>query len=1089
MNKVKFKDKVFKKAIKELFNLDDNMTLEDLKKIDEIEFYESTTETRYVNLKGKIKSLEDLKYFPNLKKLCLNFSDPDKPEIYGNLKDIVHLTKLEELNMSGSIIKGNLSELNPLKKLHTLILTGVNIKGELKELTNLEKLKKINLCDGKFKGTIKDLHKLSSLEAIILGWTNIKGNLSDLKIFKNLKVIDFNCCENIKGDTEDLKGLKKLVDISLAECSISGDISVLKEHKELKTLDLSFCENITGNLKYLKNFKYLEDFYFDNSNVKGSLKDISNLENLKCIAIRNTYISGSLKHLKKLENLEEISASSSEIIGDIKDISHLKKLKYLYINHTKIKGNEEDLNLLPLLKEFEFKGTLIKKNIKEKQKEEKMEKKEIKKYRYKLFDFQILEEFRNNIGNFSARLNDASPEELNVDIHLSKPTEDRDYYIVMTEGMGAYPMKMPNGNTVRAELVLYLPSDWDFENLSNKECSWPFDVLKFLSYFPLKNDSYIGNFHTIGDGYVFSPNNDFRSLEILNYVDLEKESFKELLKYVGKEQTEYEEKVIELSDGEKLKIYTVVPLFKEEIMYKIKHGGYSLFKEMKNIQSLKDFVIINPKRQNTFINDKITDFEKYKDTRIELEDPERIIKFEDKGLEKGIRQLYGLEGEIRHKDIGYRESLNFVEFVRNGFVDIYTTDNKEEKVKIESFKDLKWFVNLIELGLCYGDPGYPFIFGDLKDLLHLKRLVSLNTSGAIVQGKLSDLKVLPNLKELTLTGQGIKGKLDDLKHFKDIESLYICDTRVTGDLKDIGYLTKLKALTLAINKIGGDISDLKVFKNLEDLSIGDTKIKGNIKDLSELKNLKYIAIDDSSISGTLKSLKNLENLEEIIAYSSKITGNLKDIKHLKKLRDIDIYNTKVKGDLKDLELLPLLRSVDISESLVETTPEDLEKLEKIARITSNLKENDNNEEDDDKEIPYIDTYYLKLDNEIRYFDMILDDTENYFVYEGVVGKEFVGEEIECSLDELNKMIEKKKAQGYKNYELEEMIVVLKDYPRVNPSSLVDNIADYLNYLTIGVVEKYLVEDESLKIKCSFIDIELAKKLLSKEFKGYDISFE
>ncbi len=84
---------------------------------------------------------------------------------------------------------------------------------------------------------------------------------------------------------------------------------------------------------------------------------------------------------------------------------------------------------------------------------------------------------------------------------------------------------------------------------------------------------------------------------------------------------------------QKKNIYTVVPLFKEEIMYKLTHGGLSLLKEMKNVQSVKDFVVGNPKRQNTFISDEFVDFEKYKDTRIELENPERIIEFEDKGLE------------------------------------------------------------------------------------------------------------------------------------------------------------------------------------------------------------------------------------------------------------------------------------------------------------------------------------------------------------------------------------------------------------------------------------------------------------------------
>ncbi len=88
--------------------------------------------------------------------------------------------------------------------------------------------------------------------------------------------------------------------------------------------------------------------------------------------------------------------------------------------------------------------------------------------------------------------------------------------------------------------------------------------------------------------------------------------------------------------------------------------------------------------------------------------------------------------------------------------------------------------------------------------------------------------------------------------------------------------------------------------------------------------------------------------------------------------------------------MPLLREVDICDTLVEVRAEDLENLKKFAIIRCDL---DYEEPEEKEEQPYIDTYYLKLDNEIKYFDMILDDVNNYIVYEGVLGQEFKGYDI------------------------------------------------------------------------------------------------
>ncbi|MBS9776288.1 MAG: suppressor of fused domain protein [Fusobacterium sp.] len=1022
MKKLKFKDEVFKKAIKDLFDLNDDMTLEDLEKIEEIVFYDSDRhedkETFFVKLDGKIESLEDLKYFPNLKNLSLNFSDPDNPEIFGNLKDVVHLTKLEILNLSGSIIKGNIKLLKELKDLELLTLTGVEIKGNIKDLLEFKKLKKINMCDAKIKGTLKDLVGLD-LEKLVLGWTNIKGNLEDLKDFPNLKVLDLNDCEKIKGNLSSLKNLKKLEDISLMSCDISGNLEDLKD---------------------LKNLKYID------------------------LACTDTY--GNLSHLLKLKNLKEVDLTYSCVDRDVEIVEKLKA-----------KNVEVEIDL-------------------EEELEEKLEedKKIEEKFRYSQKDLDILEKYREkHFGEFENVFHEVVSDALHIDIHVSKPTKERDYYIIMTEGMGAYKMDVPEdlGNK-RAELMFYLPSDWNLDFSDEDENNyWPFRWLKILARMPLEEKTWFGNFHSIGNG---SGNN----YEEMGFASKDKFVALLLMPFINMQTREIEEKIVELENGEKLNILQVAPLYNEELRYKIKKGAYYLLKEVLFKFEDKDFFVLDVNRENIFENDKMeeADFERYKDSRIELENPEQIIKFEDKGFEEAVRKLYKLEGEIRHKDIGYRESLNLVEYLRNGCVDI---EKIEMETKIHSFKDLKWFVNLLELGLNHGDPGYPNIFGDLKDVLCLKRLVILNLSGSIVQGNISDLKKLKNLKEIILTGQGIKGKLSDLKDFKDLRIMYICDTRVKGDLKDIQHFDKLEDLILSYSHFTGDIKDLenlKNLKNLKEIDIADCPIKGNLKSLSNLENLRTLSIyENKNISGNIKSLSSLVNLESLDLSCSNIKGDIKSLKPCIKLREIDITDTEIKGDIEFLLDFKCLHDLSIADSEVSYSAKALDEFYKETKVDIvEMAREDEFEEDEEEDSIYdLTMLHRKSMKGLEYFGIFgLEDYDGEgIVHYGFVGDRGTEERIKWSVEIGKEIITQKLREGFTEFdeEMEELKIMLTDFPRVNPYSLAMNIDEVLGETGLGYIIDDDVTEDLLVITSRVVDIEIAQEVLVKEFFEYGISFD
>ena len=91
---------------------------------------------------------------------------------------------------------------------------------------------------------------------------------------------------------------------------------------------------------------------------------------------------------------------------------------------------------------------------------------------------------------------DGDEESLRVDIAVSEPTADRQFYTLATIGMGANRMRVPKAleerNAAFAELTVCLPPDWDFVN-----DVWPFHMLKTAARFPFDNHDMLG----VGNAY------------------------------------------------------------------------------------------------------------------------------------------------------------------------------------------------------------------------------------------------------------------------------------------------------------------------------------------------------------------------------------------------------------------------------------------------------------------------------------------------------------------------------------------------------------------------------------------------------------
>ena len=154
---------------------------------------------------------------------------------------------------------------------------------------------------------------------------------------------------------------------------------------------------------------------------------------------------------------------------------------------------------------------------------------------------------------------------IHCDIYLIKPNAMRPYNLLLSGGMSSLPMKVPQEmqHLQYAEVMCLLPADWklgqkDFENEANY---WPIRTLKRLARFPHEADTWLGWGHTI----PFWENNDddggghgFAGVMLIDSITLPEEF-----------------STID-ENGKAAFIYSVIPLYQEEMDYKLEHGADEL---------------------------------------------------------------------------------------------------------------------------------------------------------------------------------------------------------------------------------------------------------------------------------------------------------------------------------------------------------------------------------------------------------------------------------------------------------------------------------------------------------------------------------
>ena len=168
--------------------------------------------------------------------------------------------------------------------------------------------------------------------------------------------------------------------------------------------------------------------------------------------------------------------------------------------------------------------------------------------------------------------------DIHVDICMIPPSEERDYYTLVTMGMGAHRMNVPEElaeyKLERAELAIALPPDWklDEASLKDERWYWPIGLLKVLARLPIAEDTWLGFGHTMDKQSPFAEGTELCAAIL-----------------AGPQGAVWEGgEVCVLPGGQEVNFYQVIPLYRDEMEYKLAHDADALLDKMADVSFVVD---------------------------------------------------------------------------------------------------------------------------------------------------------------------------------------------------------------------------------------------------------------------------------------------------------------------------------------------------------------------------------------------------------------------------------------------------------------------------------------------------------------------
>jgi hypothetical protein len=179
----------------------------------------------------------------------------------------------------------------------------------------------------------------------------------------------------------------------------------------------------------------------------------------------------------------------------------------------------------------------------------------------------ITAHIEQHVGKVDAVFHEVISDLVHIDIHIVKPTPERNYYSLVTSGMSDLAMSPPAEHLEYAysELCICLPPEWPMgqEDWENETYYWPVRMLKFLARFPHACQTWLWSQHTVPNGNPPSPfadNTGLCGVILLPPLRLPPEFY-----------------TLKIDEKKTIHFHAVVPLHADEMELKLKRGSDALF--------------------------------------------------------------------------------------------------------------------------------------------------------------------------------------------------------------------------------------------------------------------------------------------------------------------------------------------------------------------------------------------------------------------------------------------------------------------------------------------------------------------------------
>jgi hypothetical protein len=176
---------------------------------------------------------------------------------------------------------------------------------------------------------------------------------------------------------------------------------------------------------------------------------------------------------------------------------------------------------------------------------------------------------QNTFGIYQNVFHEIASPDIHLDVIIVPPTDKDDYYKLITMGAGAYPMNVPEEldefDLQHAEYVIFLPKDWNIQSKAPNDY-WTIGMLKMIARYPISENTWLGNGHTLhgnAEQTPFSDNTLLNSILLLNARDGDGNPSE-----------------VTLNSGKRIHFYLLMCLYQEELDYKLKTGISELFNQL-----------------------------------------------------------------------------------------------------------------------------------------------------------------------------------------------------------------------------------------------------------------------------------------------------------------------------------------------------------------------------------------------------------------------------------------------------------------------------------------------------------------------------